>query len=76
MNGGRLSGVRSLRPETIGGGAETLPPSSLLTFSDDIGGETNNYTGFDASVTAPAARRAVLQRPASTPRSAFSISAR
>ena len=51
MNGGgyQVCGLYDLKPSVV---AQNLPPSSLLTFSDDIGGETNIYTGFDASVTA------------------------
>jgi hypothetical protein len=50
-NGGgyQVCGLYDLKPSVV---AQNLPPSSLLTFSDDVGGETNIYTGFDASVTA------------------------
>jgi hypothetical protein len=50
-NGGgyQVCGLYDLKPSVV---AQNLPPSSLLTFSEDVGGETNIYTGFDVSVTA------------------------
>jgi hypothetical protein len=47
--GYQVCGLYDLKPSVV---AQNLPPSSLLTFSKDVGGETNIYTGFDASINA------------------------
>jgi hypothetical protein len=45
----QVCGLYDLKPSVV---AQGLPVSNLLTFSDNYGGETNIYEGFDLSVNA------------------------
>lgn len=47
--GYQVCGLYDLKPSVV---AQNLPPGSLLTFSDDYGGETNIYSGYDLSINA------------------------
>ena len=48
-----LPGVRHLRPQAVGKvRAGRLPANNLIRFSDDFGGETNLYQGFDLNLDA------------------------
>lgn len=44
-----VCGVRDLKPSVF---AQRLPANSLIRYSDDFGGETNLYQGFDVNVEA------------------------
>jgi hypothetical protein len=45
----QICGLYDLKPSVV---AQNLPPSSLLTFSTNYGGETNIYEGYEVSVNA------------------------
>jgi hypothetical protein len=47
--GYQVCGVQDLKPAVF---AQNLPANSLIRFSDDFGGETNMYQGFDANIDA------------------------
>lgn len=47
--GYQVCGLYDLKPSVV---AQNLAPSSTLSFSKNYGGETNIYTGYEASVTA------------------------
>ncbi len=48
-SGYQVCGMYDLKPSVV---AQNLPQTSTLTFSDNYGGETNIYTGFDVNLTA------------------------
>jgi len=54
--GYQVCGLYDLKPSLV-----NLPQSSLLTFSDNYGGETNQYQGYDASVIARFRQGAFIQ---------------
>jgi hypothetical protein len=58
LNGGGypVCGLYDLKPSVV-----SLPPSSLLTFASNYGGETNWYQGFDVSLTARFTQGAFVQ---------------
>lgn len=45
--GYQVCGVKDLKPAVF---AQNLPANSLIRFSDDFGGETNLYQGFDVNI--------------------------
>ena len=45
--GGQVCGVKDLKPAVF---AQNLPANSLIRFSEDFGGETNLYQGFDINL--------------------------
>jgi hypothetical protein len=45
----QVCGVKDLKPAVF---AQNLPANSLIRFSEDFGGETNLYQGFDANLDA------------------------
>ncbi len=45
--GYQVCGVQDLKPSVF---AQNLPANSLIRFSDDFGGETNMYQGFDVNL--------------------------
>ncbi len=45
--GYQVCGVQDLKPSVF---AQNLPANSLIRFSDDFGGETNRYQGFDVNI--------------------------
>ncbi len=47
--GYQVCGVQDLKPAVF---AQNLPANSLIRFSDDFGGETNMYQGFDVNIDA------------------------
>ena len=47
--GYQVCGVQDLKPAVF---AQNLPANSLIRFSDDFGGETNLYQGFDVNLEA------------------------
>ncbi len=47
--GYQVCGVQDLKPAVF---AQNLPANSLIRFSDDFGGETNLYQGFDVNLDA------------------------
>ncbi len=47
--GYQVCGVQDLKPSVF---AQRLPANSLIRFSDDFGGETNLYQGFDVNLEA------------------------
>ena len=47
--GYQVCGVKDLKPAVF---AQNLPANSLIRFSDDFGGETNLYQGFDLNLEA------------------------
>lgn len=47
--GGQVCGVMDLKPSVF---AQNLPANSLIRYSDDFGGETNRYQGFDVNLEA------------------------
>ena len=47
--GYQVCGVHDLKPSVV---AQNLPANSLIRFSDDFGGETNRYQGFDVNLEA------------------------
>jgi hypothetical protein len=47
--GYQVCGVQDLKPAVF---AQNLPANSLIRFSDDFGGETNMYQGFDLNIDA------------------------
>jgi hypothetical protein len=47
--GFQVCGVQDLKPSVF---AQRLPANSLIRFSDDFGGETNLYQGFDVNLEA------------------------
>ena len=48
-NGYQVCGVHDLKPTVF---AQNLPANSLIRFSDDFGGETNMYQGYDVNLEA------------------------
>jgi len=61
-----VCGLYDLKPALV-----SLPPSSLLTFSDNYGGETNVYQGYDASLMARFRQGAFIQAGISATRRVF-----
>ncbi|HKE86744.1 MAG TPA: carboxypeptidase regulatory-like domain-containing protein [Vicinamibacterales bacterium] len=47
--GYQVCGVQDLKPSVF---AQNLPADNLIRFSDDFGGETNLYQGYDANIEA------------------------
>ena len=72
-NGGgyQVCGVQDLKPAVF---AQNLPANNLIRFSDDFGGETNMYQGFDVNLEGRFRNGAFL-RAASAPRRAPSTTA-
>jgi hypothetical protein len=56
--GYQVCGIYDLKPSVFAQGA---PANSLIRFSDDFGGETNMYQGFDVNLDARFARGAFLR---------------
>jgi hypothetical protein len=46
-SGYQVCGVQDLKPSVV---ALNLPANNLIRFSDDLGGETNLYQGFDVNI--------------------------
>jgi hypothetical protein len=61
-----VCGLYDLKPALV-----SLPPSSLLTFSENYGGETNVYQGYDASLMARFRQGAFIQAGISATRRVF-----
>src|SRR5207248_678964 len=59
-NGGgyQVCGLYDLKPSVV---AQNLPANSTITFSDNYGGETNIYKGFEISTRATFQRGGFLQ---------------
>ena len=64
--GYQVCGLYDLKPALV-----SLPPSSLLTFSSNYGGETNIYQGYDLSLIARFRQGAFLQAGISATRRVF-----
>ena len=64
--GYQVCGLYDLKPALV-----SLPPSSLLTFSSNYGGETNVYQGYDASLIARFKQGAFVQAGISATRRVF-----
>ena len=56
--GYQVCGVQDLKPSVF---AQNLPANSLIRFSEDFGGETNLYQGFDVNIEARFRNGAFLQ---------------
>lgn len=54
----QVCGVKDLKPAVF---AQGLPANSLIRFSDDFGGETNLYQGFDVNIEARFPKGAFLK---------------
>src|SRR5262249_21702897 len=61
-----VGGLYDLKPSLV-----SLPPSSLLTFSSNYGGETNIYQGYDVSLIARFTQGAFVQAGLSATRRVF-----
>jgi hypothetical protein len=64
--GYQVCGLYDLKPALL-----SLPPSSLLTFSSNYGGETNVYQGYDVSLIARFRQGAFIQAGLSATRRVF-----
>jgi carboxypeptidase family protein len=67
-NGGgyQVCGLYDLKPSLV-----SLPPSSLLTFSSNYGGETNTFEGYEATIIARFKAGAFLQAGVNATRRVF-----